>query len=567
MKTKAMNMWFRILVVTFICALLMPGLALGQKDAAKDKKELEKETKANEKDEKRIDKTVRKYEESLAKAKEKYGRDTEFRDDVDYEFRQLQREHARTAFDFNTNDSDDWVETYSGDKIPKSTDTMYDNLMAQDYVNRVGQSLVPTASEKRYGFKITVNPMPDARSLSTGTIYVSTGLLSLVDNEAQLAYILAHEVAHVERDHWRDDVVVAKWIEDQTKSAERKGSIFGAIGGAVTGGLLGGASSAIFGTMLGAAIGKSLAKLVDRKSFEWSLAQEDESDKLALGYMLERNYDVRETQTFYETLRVAAIEDPRIELDKFADRKRTEERRARTDIIIKSSSSDNLAKTLVGATNLRGKSLSIDRNTVAVVNRIQKNQEKMAADIQARVASGEILAGDGEFENIMSALKRDNGIVAFYYDMYKLSARNLTQALAIRSDDALGYFYYGKVMKLTARKPGERDQALQMFAKAIELDKRNANPQARLYYALTKMSGRTTNNIQDTVADLKEYVAMYQRVNGGTLPPSMSVIYDFMQEAGELNWSATAYTNVKNVGTPATGQPAQPVTNTPTRKP
>lgn len=555
-----MNTWFRILAAVFICALLLPVGALAQKDAAKDKKEQEKETKANEKDEKRIDKNVRKYEESLAKAREKYNRDTDFRDDVDYEFRQLQREHAKTAFDFNTNDSGDWVETYSGDKIPKSTDTMYDNLMAQDYVNRVGQSLVPTASEKRYGFKITVNPMPDARSLSTGTIYVSTGLLSLVDNEAQLAYILGHEIAHVEKDHWKDDIVVAKWIEDQTKSAEKKGSIFGAIAGGVAGGLLGGGAGNVFaGALVGTIIGKSLAKLVDRKSFEWSLAQEDESDKLSLGYMLERNYDVRETQTFYETLRAAAVEDPRIELDKFADRKRTEERRKATEYIVKAASSDRLAKTLVGATNLRGKSLSIDRNTVAVVNRIQKNQEKMAADIQARIVSGELLAGDGEFENIMSTLKRDNGIIAFYYDMYKLSARNLTQSLAIRSDDALGYFYYGKVMKLTARKPGEREQALQMFAKAIDLDKRNANPQSRLYLALTKMSGRTTNNVQDTVADLKEYVAMYQRVNGGALPPAMSTIYDFMQEAGELNWSATAYTNVKSVSTPAASQPAQAV--------
>jgi tetratricopeptide (TPR) repeat protein len=203
-----------------------------------------------------------------------------------------------------------------------------------------------------------------------------------------------------------------------------------------------------------------------------------------------------------------------------------------------------------------------------VVNRLQKNQQQMAAELKTRIENGEIIAGDGEFENIMSALKRDNGIVAFYYDMYKLSARNLSQALAIRSDDALGYFYYGKVMKLTARKPGERDQALQMFAKAIELDKRNSNPQSRLYYALTKMSGRTTNNIQDTVNDLKEYVAMYQRVNNGALPPSMGVIYDFMQEAGELNWSATAFSNVKTIGASAAPAPSTtPVNNTTVRKP
>ncbi len=193
---------------------------------------------------------------------------------------------------------------------------------------------------------------------------------------------------------------------------------------------------------------------------------------------------------------------------------------------------------------MRGKSLSLDRNLPVVMNRLAKNQEKMSDELLAKLKNGEIIAGDGEFDNVMSALKRDNGIVAFYYDMYKLAARNLKQSLAIRSDDSLGYYYYGKVLKLTARRPGEREQALQLFARAIELDKRNANPEARLYFALTKMSGRQTNNIQEVVSDLKEYVAQYQRVNGGALPPSINVIYDFMQEAGEVNWNATSFVNV-----------------------
>ncbi len=535
----------RILAGIVFLALLMPTFALAQKD---DKKDDKKEAKQNEKDEKRLDKQVRKYEETLSKATEKYNKDVEFRDDVDFEYRNLQREHARVAFEYNTLDSNDYVTTNSGDKLPRSNDTLYDNLTAQDFVNRVGQSLVPDNSEKRYGFKITVNPMPDARSLSTGTVYVSTGLLSLVDNEAQLAYILSHEVAHVERDHWKQDVMVAKWIEEATKAQERRGSIFGAIAGAALGGLAGGGAGGMFNmAIFGAAIGGSVAKLIDRKSFEWSLAQEDESDKLAMEYMLKRNYDVRESQTFYDTLKTVAIEDPRIELDRFADRKRTEERRKSVNAMIASANTATLAKTTFGATNLRGKSLSIDRNTTVTVNRMAKNQEKMAEDLKIKIQNGEIMAGDGEFENIMAILKRDNGIVAFYYDMYKLAARNLDQSLAVRSDDALGYFYYGRVLKLTARKAGEKEMALQMFAKSIELDKRNANPQSRLYYALTKMSGRTTNNITEIVADLKQYVNMYQLSNGGALPPNMSTIYDFMQEAGEVNWSASPVINVKTV--------------------
>lgn len=553
---------FRFLAGIVFLALLMPTFALAQKDDKDKNKQEKKEAKQNDKDEKRVEKQIRKYEETLSKAQEKYQKDAEFRDEVDYEYRQLQRNHARLAFETNTTDSEDEVLTNSGDKLPKNGDTLYDNLLAQNYVNRLGQSLVPADSDKRYGFKITLNPMPDARSLSTGTVYVSTGLLSLVDNEAQLAYILSHEIAHIEKDHWQQDVLVANEIEDEMKDQERKASIIGAVGGGLLGAFGGkSAANALTGAMLGAAIAKSVAKLIDNRAFEWSLAQEDEADKLAMDYMLKRNYDVRESQTFYETIRAAAVEDPRIELDRFADRKRTEERRKTVNAWIASADSSTIARTTFGATNLRGKSLSIDRNTTVVVNRIAMNQAKMADEIKLKVQNGEIMAGDGEFENIMAILKRDNGVVAFYYDMYKLAARNLSQSLAIRSDDALGYFYYGKVLSLTARKPGEREQAMQMFAKAIELDKRGANPQSRLYYALTKMSGRTTNNIMEIVGDLKNYVNMYQQMNAGMLPPNMNIIYDYMQEAGELDWSAMPVTIVKTAGGQATT-----TTPAPTRK-
>ncbi len=561
------NKIFRVLASILFIISLMPTFAFSQSKDEKEKqrqekekeKEKAKEDKQNKKDDKRVEKQIRRYSETLVKAQDKYAKETDFKEDVVFEYRRLLRDHAKMAFTTNTLDADDEKLTYSGDKIP-GADTLYDNLLAQDYVNRVGQSLVPTTSKNRYGFKITSNPMPDARSLSTGTIYVSTGLLSLVDNEAQLSYILAHEIAHVEKDHWEQDVMVAKFIEEETKEQEKKAGIIGAVGGGVLGmfggrGVSNALGGVVGGAFLGAGIAQFIIKLVDNKSFEWSLAQEDEADRLALDYMIERNYDVREVPNFYETLRAAAIEDPRVELDRFADRERTEDRRKAVNAWINAASSRDLSKTLVGATNLRGKSLSLDRNTSVVISRVQKNQEKMADDIKVKLENAELIAGDGEFENIMATLKRDNGISAFYYDMYKLAARNLDQSLAIRSDDATAYFFYGKVLKLTARKPGEKERALQMFAKAIEYDRRGANPQSRLYQALTKMSGRTTNNIMGTMTDLKQYVELYQRMHGGDLPPNMNVIYDYMQEAGDPNWSAVPVANVKTVASSISSQP------------
>jgi len=45
------------------------------------------------------------------------------------------------------------------------------------------------------------DPEPNAFALPNGSIYVTTGLLALLDNESQLAAIIAHELTHVMRRH------------------------------------------------------------------------------------------------------------------------------------------------------------------------------------------------------------------------------------------------------------------------------------------------------------------------------------------------------------------------------
>lgn len=72
------------------------------------------------------------------------------------------------------------------------------------YVTRVGLSMLPagTAPEKvKWSFKVFRDPMPNAFALPNGSIYVNTGLLSLLENEDQLASVLAHEITHVTDRH------------------------------------------------------------------------------------------------------------------------------------------------------------------------------------------------------------------------------------------------------------------------------------------------------------------------------------------------------------------------------
>jgi hypothetical protein len=193
----------------------------------------------------------------------------------------------------------------------------------------------------------------------------------------------------------------------------------------------------------------------------------------------------------------------------------------------------------------------------------------MSSEIQAKLDAGELIGSSGEFEAVMAELKRDNGVRAFYYDMFQMARNNLQESLMIRSNDPRAHLYYGKVLKLTARTPDEKRRALFEFVKAIELDKRRILPEAHLHRALAMIEGKDASQTREIVDGLKEYVILYQREHSGAVPPNIDVIYDYLQEAGEMTWAARPAMNVstKNIDpiTTAPGgsaRPAEPAADT-----
>jgi predicted Zn-dependent protease len=79
----------------------------------------------------------------------------------------------------------------------------YDNPQLQAYVNQVGQRLVANSDEPGTAFTFTVIDSPDinAFALPGGYIYINRGLLAYLDNEAELAAVLGHEIGHVTASH------------------------------------------------------------------------------------------------------------------------------------------------------------------------------------------------------------------------------------------------------------------------------------------------------------------------------------------------------------------------------
>jgi predicted Zn-dependent protease len=75
---------------------------------------------------------------------------------------------------------------------------------ANAFLSRIGQSLIPKGlvlERVTWRFRALRDPQPNAFALPNGSIYVTTGLMTLIDNESQLAAIIAHELTHVMRRH------------------------------------------------------------------------------------------------------------------------------------------------------------------------------------------------------------------------------------------------------------------------------------------------------------------------------------------------------------------------------
>ena len=98
---------------------------------------------------------------------------------------------------------------------------IYNNKPLQLYINQIGQTLVANLSDRefdRYFFKIVDSSDINAFALPGGYIYVTRGILGLLNSEAELAGVLGHEIGHVIQHHGaKHNLLTEKQIKDKLK--------------------------------------------------------------------------------------------------------------------------------------------------------------------------------------------------------------------------------------------------------------------------------------------------------------------------------------------------------------
>ena len=91
---------------------------------------------------------------------------------------------------------------------------LYDNKTVTDYINLVGNLLVEATPGYDLSFKFYVidQPFVNAYACPSGYVFITKGLLQLIENESELAAVLGHEIAHVVYQHGMQELEKRKPI-------------------------------------------------------------------------------------------------------------------------------------------------------------------------------------------------------------------------------------------------------------------------------------------------------------------------------------------------------------------
>lgn len=156
------------------------------------------------------------------------------------------------------------------------------------YVEGVGKNIAVQSqlSNARGDFTVTLlnSSVDNAFAIPGGYIYVTRQLVALMNNEAELAGVLGHEVGHVAARH------AAK-----RQSATTRNTILGVLGQVLAGAVLGNSAAGQIGQKLFSQ-GSQLLTL------RYSRTQETEADNLGVSYLQRASYDPRAMSTVLQSL-------------------------------------------------------------------------------------------------------------------------------------------------------------------------------------------------------------------------------------------------------------------------
>jgi hypothetical protein len=187
-------------------------------------------------------------------------------------------------------------------QVEQSVKLVQDPVVTE-YVNRIGQNLVRNSdAQVPFTIKVIDSDEVNAFALPGGFFYVNSGLILAADEEAELAGVMAHEIAHVAARHGMRQMTRANWAQ------------IGTIPLIFVGGGIG------YGIYEASGLALPLTFMKFQRNFE------AEADYLGLQYMYKTGYDPQAFIAFFEKLQAKEKKKPGTLAKAFASHPQTPDR-------------------------------------------------------------------------------------------------------------------------------------------------------------------------------------------------------------------------------------------------
>jgi beta-barrel assembly-enhancing protease len=351
-----------------------------------------------------------------------------------------------------------WAEAAAEEEKLQRAAKPYDDVVLEAYVRRIIERLTPAAVKEAGGpgleFRVLADPTLCAFAMPNGRVYVHTGLLARVDDEAQLALILARELAHLIDRHALRFQRDAGHKLVRPKVAAIAAALSARSAGPEGGTGLSRTSQAILG------LGLPLAAVAAITGYGRDL--EREADTGGLDMLIAAGYDPAEGARVFARLEKDTGDRGLLETFFLGNHRRLEERRKTTEELVQ---------------------------TRHAGVRAEINQEEFALRTRTVV--------------------RDNALLDIQAGRFKLARLQLDRVLALAPEDPMAHLYYGDLYRLQAQGaegPGLRatlaEQALAQYRQAAALDPGFPDPfrQLGLLYYQQKDTARAREAFQKYLA-------------------------------------------------------------------
>lgn len=166
------------------------------------------------------------------------------------------------------------------------------------YVTRIGQRIAVRsglgAAANQYTVTLLNSPVNNALAIPGGYVYVTRQLVALMNDEAELAAVLGHEVSHVAARH-----------SASRQSVAQRNSLLGTLGQVLVGAVAG-------NSQIGRVLSQSVGTGSQLATLGFSRGQETQADDLAVRYLAQAGYDPVALSTVLRSLAAQESLDQRI---------------------------------------------------------------------------------------------------------------------------------------------------------------------------------------------------------------------------------------------------------------